>query len=411
MANLRYKPSGRVSFWGVLKMLIGGILGAVILLCVYVYGLNLMPNLALRAMVLLVLLFLLSRWMGRLAKKGRFRSPAAAFWISALVLLIALYFHWIVYVVMVQDVWEYGKDAFWRSHFRPDTLWQAGRLFLDPAQLWNQVMKIRDTGFWSIRGIPVTGIRLTVCWILEMLVIILIPSFRAMTQARRIYSEDQRMWLDQQSEFTIAYIKDHRMLRRKLIKGEVDGLQDIHYYHRRGREAHGTMVFYHHKGILGPYVSIKMVKAVQTGPRHTKHYFIPIIKQWDIGTQKAEEIFARLLQEKGTTHEKVTEKGNWKDRYFWSNKREQISFAMQQKMERAKENSDVRDAKYYTGGEKIAKLEEVTVYAPTITPEMEQQYLEKKAREEQEKIWAANKEAVKNQRKKNKNKRHSTRIK
>lgn len=409
MANLRYKPSGKVSAWGVIKMLVFGTLGSVILLCAYVYGVNWMPNLALRTVVLLVTVFLLSRWLKRLTKKGKFRSPAAAFWLSCLTILIGFYVHWCVYTVMVYDVWNYGADAFWESHLQVETLKKIGYTLIDPVGLWKSLGEIQKIGFWELNGRLMNGFPLILCWIAEMLYVVLYSASKTIVQARKIFSEERGVWLDQRIEFTIQYIKEHRMLRRQLIKGDLKGLDDIHFYQRRGREAHGTIVFYHRKGIMGPFVSIKMVKAVQTGPRHTKHYFIPIVKQWDIGTDKVEEVLARLLSERGMTHEKVTEKGNWKDRYYWSNKREQISFAVQQTVEKAKENSSAQDTRYYTDGEKLANIEEVTVYAPTITPEMEQQYLEKKAIEEQEKIWAANKEELKKRRKKSK--RRSTRIK
>lgn len=410
MANLRYKPSGRISVWGMLKMLFWGIIGSSVLLSAYVYGINWMPNLALRTVVLLIVSFLLSRWMMRLVKNGKMRSPATVFWISSLTVLIGFYVHWAVYSIMVQDVWEYGRKAFWQSHISVETLKKIGMQIINPVDLWKDLQMIRRIGFWSLQGETVNHFALLLCWIGEMLYVILHTASKAIVQARRVFSEERGVWLDQRIEFTIQYIKEHRMLRRQLIKGDLKGLDNIHYYQRKGREAHGTIVFYHRKGIMGPFVSIKMVKAVQTGPRRTRHYFIPIVKQWEIGSDKVEEILTRLVAERGTTHEKVTEKGNWKDRYYWSNKREQLSFAVQQTVEKAKENAgSSSERKYYSGGERVANIEEVTVYAPTITPEMEQEYLAKKAREEQERIWAANREEIRNRRKKSK--RRSTRIK
>lgn len=408
MAKLRYKPSGKVSFWGIIKMLFWGTIGSGTLLSAYVYAIGWMPNLALRTIVLLLTAFLISRWMRRLTKTGKFRSPVAAYWLSHLAVLMGWYVHWAVYTVMVQDVWQYGMESFWQHHLGVDTLVQIGRTLIDPVGLWETICKIHQVGFWSLRGVPVQGTWLWVLWAAELLYFLIYPASKAVKQAKKLFSEERGVWLDQRIEFSIQYVKEHRIMRRKLIKGDLSSLDNIHYYQRQGRESHGIIVFHHHKGIMGPYVTIRMMKAVQIGPRRTKRYFIPIVKRWNIGSDKVEQILTRLVAERGTTHEKVTEKANWKDRYFWSNKREQITFAVQQSVEKARENSN-QDTRYYGKGEKLANLDEVTVYAPTITPEMEKEYLEKKAREEQERIWAENREELKRRRKKSK--RRSTRIK
>ena len=409
MANNKYRPSGRASFFGVFGMILFGLIGALVLLTIYLYGMNMMPNLGLRILVFLVVLILLSAWMRRLVKNGRIRSPGKAFWISFFMILIALYAACILYVVLVHDAWEFPKAKFWDQHITLETPKKWLYLLLHPAALKDSMLTIMKTGFFTVRGYTLKGVPLLIMWIGEVLLFLLVPSFRAMGQGYRIFSERHRRWLDQTVEFTCNYVKDHRTLRRQLIKGDTTGLDDIHYYKVQGQEAHGTVTFYHHRGKLSPFVSIQMVKAVQIGPRRIKHFYIPILEQWDLGEAKEEEIFERMLDESGMTREKVTGRGNYRERLFWRSKKEQIRGTIKESVEKKNNRVTMRDTGSYKHPEENVGFDNDTVYAPVITSEMEQEYLAKKAREEKEREWAENREEIKNR--KNKSKRRSTRIK
>ncbi len=409
MANNKYRPSGKASFFGIVGMVLFGFIGALVLLTVYLYGMNLMPNMGLRVLVFLAVLILLSAWMRRLTKSGHLRAPGKAFWISFFMILLALYAICIFYVVMVHDAWEFPKADFWKEHISLETPKKWLYLLLHPIALKDSMLTILKTGFFTVRGITINGVWLLVMWLVEVLLFLLIPSFRAMAQGYKIFSEAQNRWLEQTVEFTCNYIKEHRTLRRQLIKGDTTGLDDIHYYKVQGQEAHGTITFYHHRGRISPFVSMQMVKAVQIGPRRIKHFYIPILEQWDLGEEKKEEIFERLLTESGLTREKVTGRRNYKERLFWRSKKDQFRGSLKEKVEKSSNRVTVRDSGTYQHGSSVQGLNEDTVYAPVITSEMEQEYIEKKAREEQERVWAENREEIKNR--KNKSKRRSTRIK
>ncbi len=409
MANNKYKPSGKAPFFGVIGMILFGLIGALVLLTGYLYGMNLMPNMGLRILVFIGVLILLSGWMHGLVKTGRIRSPGKAFWLSFFLILIDLYAACILYVVLVHDAWEFPRAEFWKEHITLETPKKWLYLLLHPVKLKDSMITIMKEGFFTVRGTKIAGVPLLIMWIVEVLLFLLIPSFRAMSQGYKIFSEKHRRWLNQTAEFTCNYIKDHRTLRRQLIKGDTSGLDEIHYYKVQGQEAHGTITFHHHRGKVSPFVSMQMVKAVQIGPRRIKHFYIPILEQWDLGEAKEEEIFERLLEESGLTREKVTGRGNYKERLFWRSKKEQIRGTIKERVEKTNNRVQVRDSGTYKHGDEVEGLNEATVYAPVITSEMEQEYLEKKKREEQEREWAENREEIRNR--KNKSKRRSTRIK
>ncbi len=410
MANYsKYKPSGKASVFGVIQMIVLGLVGVFVLMMVYLYGVNLVPNMGFRVGIFLVVVLLLSAWMHHLVKIGRIRAPGKAFWLTFFIIIIGFYPYWAMYVVFVNQAWDHSFKEFWDAHISFETLDQWVYLMLHPKALLNSIKAIEETGFFSIRGHMVSGSRQIFYWVVEGLLLLLVPSFRAMSQGYKIFSETQKRWQDHTAEFTIAYIKEHRSLRRQLLKGDMSGLADIHYYPVQGQEAHGTITFYHHKGHVSRYASIQMIKAVQIGPRKMKHFYIPILEQWDLGEEMKEEVLDRLLTESGLTREKVLSRGNYKERHFLRGKKAQLSEAVREKVERSSNRVTFQESGNYKPGEEIAGIEEVTVYAPTITPEMEQEYLAKRAKEEQERIWAENREEIKNR--KNKSKRRSTRIK
>ena len=188
-------------------------------------------------------------------------------------------------------------------------------------------------------------------------------------------------------------------MRRALLKQEYSGLSALDYHVLEGQESHGVLTFYRRRDYTGPYITLANVKAIQAGPKKIRHRFVPIVRLVDIGEETAAELYARLharmMEEESKDKEKatLTGKGSWK-RWFIEtrfNLRQWVSSLLADirtvaavKPEPEAEDGQGKSEDVYEDGEKAVSIEEVTIHVPNITPEMEKEYIVKKAQEEEE---------------------------
>ena len=398
MSMTRYAPSGKFSAVGLIGMIFGGLLGAFIFGTVYIYLMNYFSNMVLRLIIIGGLIAGMSQWMIFLMRIGKIRRPVLAVGITALSLLFLLYSKWAVYVNMVQEIWK-STDKVWYANLAMpgffETWWNT---VTHPMDLWKAMVEINLRGFLLVNGRLMTGVPLAILWILETLLLLVIPLYRVALNARKPYVEGKGCWLTEEEEIVITYVQDYRTMRRALLKQEYSGLSALDYHVLEGQESHGVLTFYRRRDYTGPYITLANVKAIQAGPKKIRHRFVPIVRLVDIGEETAAELYARLharmMEEESKDKEKatLTGKGSWK-RWFIEtrfNLRQWVSSLLADirtvaavKPEPEAEDGQGKSEDVYEDGEKAVSIEEVTIHVPNITPEIEKEYIVKKAQEEE----------------------------
>ncbi|MFR5072841.1 MAG: hypothetical protein ACLTDS_12215 [Bianqueaceae bacterium] len=320
MSMTRYAPSGKFSAVGLIGMIFGGLLGAFIFGTVYIYLMNYFSNMVLRLIIIGGLIAGMSQWMIFLMRIGKIRRPVLAVGITALSLLFLLYSKWAVYVNMVQEIWK-STDKVWYANLAMpgffETWWDT---VTHPMDLWKAMVEINLRGFLLVNGRLMTGVPLAILWILETLLLLVIPLYRVALNARKPYVEGKGCWLTEEEEIVITYVQDYRTMRRALLKQEYSGLSALDYHVLEGQESHGVLTFYRRRDYTGPYITLANVKAIQAGPKKIRHRFVPIVRLVDIGEETAAELYARLharmMEEESKDKEKATLTGKGWKRWF-----------------------------------------------------------------------------------------------
>ena len=386
MSMTRYAPSGKFSAVGLIGMIFGGLLGAFIFGTVYIYLMNYFSNMVLRLIIIGGLIAGMSQWMIFLMRIGKIRRPVLAVGITALSLLFLLYSKWAVYVNMVQEIWK-STDKVWYANLAMpgffETWWNT---VTHPMDLWKAMVEINLRGFLLVNGRLMTGVPLAILWILETLLLLVIPLYRVALNARKPYVEGKGCWLTEEEEIVITYVQDYRTMRRALLKQEYSGLSALDYHVLEGQESHGVLTFYRRRDYTGPYITLANVKAIQAGPKKIRHRFVPIVRLVDIGEETAAELYARLharmMEEESKDKEKATLTG-FNLRQWVSSLLADIRTVAAVKPEPEAEDGQGKSEDVYEDGEKAVSIEEVTIHVPNITPEMEKEYIVKKAQEEE----------------------------
>lgn len=393
MTSQSYKASGRYSYGSILLYLICGLLGGFILGAAYVYLLGYLSNMLLRSLVLIGLVVLLSGYLVLLVRVTKIRNTKIVMLLSIIILLLVYYNNWVVYVNLVQDVWQRGANEVWAYHFQfPQLLGRWGELFISPGVLISAIVRILPTGIISINGQILKGIPLLIVWILEFLLTVVLPVYNVAYRAGRPYEEEKGLWLPKREEWTIGYLDTYREIRGGLRNDDItplmDALQNVEFYQLQGQESYALIEFYRNGSYIGPYISITNVKAIQVGPRKLHHKAITVITMMDVGSDLAKDLYRRVKLGYDT-YEKQRPKFNVFSLEAWGDKLRNFTFNLSRKKNSVTSElkSSARTKKYSGRKAQLQKrnsedepvsIEEITVHVPRITPEMEKEYLDRK---------------------------------
>ena len=393
-----YKASGRYSIAGLLGFWIGALLGGILLSAGYVYLLGLVSNLLLRVLVVVGYDVAISGWLIWLVRKTKIRNTRVVLFSSIVLLLLAYYNNWAIYVMFVQDTWQKGASEVWAYHFQfPLLLERWWNLVRQPGEILGAAIQILPTGFVTINQEQLRGVLLLCTWIAEFLIMFFLPLYHVVYRAARPFNEEKQMWLPTKEEWAVTYLDNYREVRAGLRSKDqeplLQALESMHYYQVEGQESYAIIEFYRHRKKIGPYISITNVKAVQTGPRKLVHRAVAVVKMLDIGWEAAEALYHRMYQEYQQT-EKHTARSAKKNRRSLEDRVSTFSFNLSRKskdmasemkssasLKKKHKNrlprTETQELEHNNSEESPASIEEITVHVPHVTPEMEKEYLKK----------------------------------
>ena len=391
MAYQTYRPSGKVPFFGLLLFIVCGLAGCFLIEAGYVYLMRIFGNLLLRVLVIAANLILHGLWLIWLSRVGRIRRPKLVRLLSIVILLIAFYFGRCVYVNLIQEIWDKGfAEVFAHGISGGHLLMQWVRLFLNPGVVFAALVRILPYGVASINGIMINSIPLLLLWIIELGMKILIPYYIVAYYTSRPYDEEWKVWLEKKEEWHVPYVDRYREIRADMRKGDsgklLDAMDDLTAYQVKGQESYAIIGFYKHGDKVGPYVSLSNVKAVQSGPRKLDHRTITLCRLLDVGAEKADKLYQQIVESYKTQKESDRKEGKKTERKI-GDRLNQAGFeigraSMNMQTELRQQSRKPEDPYEMSPTEKIdtaaiKKTEEITVHVPRVTPEMEQQYLER----------------------------------
>ena len=204
-----YKPSGKFStlaflFFIIIVLIISPLLGLL-----YAYAIWYIPFIYINFIIAgcLGLLIGLATSHG-VIRLGKVRNVPLTIGLSFLAAVITLYFHWAAWVDLVINAGEsYGSSRIGVTVSNIKLI-QTFNLALAPDILFEIIGEINQYGTWGLRSNTVSGTFLTIIWIIEALIIIVIATFIPSTQAKIPFCEIGNAWFKEKTLPAFNYIEN-----------------------------------------------------------------------------------------------------------------------------------------------------------------------------------------------------------
>lgn len=215
-----YTPSNKMPPAGILALLAGGVVAALVLALLYVYAVWYIPFVYVNFFLCLGFGLGLGAVLVILVRLGKLRSPGAVGALALLVGLVAVYLEWGVFLTLVFNTETTGTGASADS----STSFSFS-LFLDiithPRAMWAAVQEINKTGTWSLKGSTPSGVFLAVIWVVEAAIILGGTWLMAKAQATEPFSETINEWAEEQTlAHPLAFAQDVPTTRTALETGQ-----------------------------------------------------------------------------------------------------------------------------------------------------------------------------------------------
>jgi hypothetical protein len=215
-----YQPSNKMPPAGVLALVAGGVVAALVLALVYIYAVWYIPFVYINFVLCLGFGLLLGAVLAVLVRLGKLRNPGATGALALLVGLVAVYLEWGVYLTLLfnSETTGTGTNADTSTSF-------SLSLFIDilahPAAMWLAMQKINETGTWSLKGSTPSGVFLGVIWVIEAVVILGGAWLMAKAQATEPFSETSNEWADEETlAHPLTFAQDAATTRTALETGQ-----------------------------------------------------------------------------------------------------------------------------------------------------------------------------------------------
>ncbi len=209
-----YKHSGRWgNAWLVLPLF--GLVGSVVGSILYAYADVYIPVAGYFSVVLTAgFAFVVGVAASMGASVGKCRSVRLTHFLGFFVGVFALYCSWVAFVYVL-----FRRDL-------PDEV-DIGllQLFMSPAALWQFILLINESGWYSISSTTPTGSTLWAFWAIEAVIVIGGASFAAGTGiAGEVFCETCSRWCDATKGFMCLALTGEEDLPRRLAEGSVEAI-------------------------------------------------------------------------------------------------------------------------------------------------------------------------------------------
>lgn len=245
MSAFYYQPSGRFTTSGVILLLLGGLVAAVPLAFIYIYGVWYIPFIYLNFFFTLIFAGLLGWILQGLVQAGSIRNPALAGALGALVGVWAWYVQWCVYITLLAGAGEVESfgSSFSVAHtaFEPEAFLYY---LTHPAEVLSILPVLAEEGTWSISKTVVSGLFLYLVWLAEFVLIVVICWYLPRNKAQKPYSEMAGQWAEKVSlPHPTAHFADTAATRAALEAADWHHLQ-LRPTDSSDIDPHGRLHFY-----------------------------------------------------------------------------------------------------------------------------------------------------------------------
>ncbi|MCU0435528.1 MAG: hypothetical protein MUC87_18865 [Bacteroidia bacterium] len=196
-----YKSSGKAPVTGTLLALAAALVLGILCAFIYCYAIWYIPIIYLNIVIIIGVPFALSWLMARLAiKPGKIRNKMMAGLMGLAAGVVFFVMQWALHCVMVTnsgEVHSIGSGSHELGFAETGFSLNALLFYLfNPSETFTLIGIINEVGTWGIKSSTVSGVMLTICWVVEALIILLLPMYLPYKQAANPFSEKLNQWLN-----------------------------------------------------------------------------------------------------------------------------------------------------------------------------------------------------------------------
>jgi hypothetical protein len=293
MNNLYYKPSGKFNPISFLYLALAIGIGAPLLALIYTYAILYIPIVYLNFLCLAGIAFGLGFVANFVIGFGKVRNKILAIVFGLIIGLAGIYASWIVWVG-----YHVNSSAFVELSYLD--------LLKNPNAFWSMVWEINEIGTWGIgrSGGSVSGMFLTVVWVIEALAMISFPMFFAYTKACEPYLENDDNWAEQTAIGPFEYIPNSGILEKQLETKNYEELIAMLPAENAGQGSHSVLTVYHGKNRSQSkefYLSVKNMQHKLDKEGKSDFTERELINFIHISKDTGQQLFAKIAADAAVT--------------------------------------------------------------------------------------------------------------
>jgi len=223
-----YTPSGKFNFLAFIYFIGISLLVLPFVGLLYAYAIWYIPfiyiNFIIAGVIGFVIAFLVSKVV---VKLGKVRNVSLTIGLSLLAGLVALYFHWAVWIDLVLNAGEsYGSSRIGVTVSNIKII-QTFNLALDPATLFQIIGEVNKYGTWGFGSSTVNGVFLTIIWIVELVIIVGIATIIPIASAKEPFCELGNEWFKAKTLKPFKYIENRPEMVKDLENSNPEAFNEL----------------------------------------------------------------------------------------------------------------------------------------------------------------------------------------
>ena len=194
---------------------------------------------------------------------GKVRNPFVSAVFGIVGGLIALYFSWSIWVDLVLNVGEsYGNSRIGITTSNIH-LSQVLSLILSPELVASLAGEINQYGTWGIRSAPVSGLFLSIIWLIEALIVVVIATFLTIFRAKKPFCEFDNKWFEETVLPAFNFIEKPQELVKNLENFNKESFANL-YLMKNVEESHHSLFTLYSSKKGKNFLSIENNKSITT---------------------------------------------------------------------------------------------------------------------------------------------------
>jgi hypothetical protein len=243
-----YKPSGKFSSSFIVYFILLSLIAFPLLGLIYAYCIWYIPFIYINLFITLGFGFLVALCVNKLViKKGKVRNPILALAIGFFSGIIALYFHWSIWIDLVINVGEtYGSDRIGIA-VSNIKFFQVFSLIFEPSLVFEYINRINEVGTWGIKGATVSGTFLWIIWAIEFALVVGVSSFLPYLESKKPFSESTNSWYEEITLPAFTFIENKEQLITDITSNNHSGFDFLNREVNKESDSHSVFTIYKSK--------------------------------------------------------------------------------------------------------------------------------------------------------------------